>query len=198
MDRSFWSRAAPRQIAGAAILAVSALVMLAWKLRIDWLLTIIDGAAPMQFNTALMFAACSVDMLLPSSRRLVHRAIPSMVITFSMATLLQDLAHYKAGIDQLFMAHHVTNQSPSPGRMAPNTAICFVNYGIHRFRPHGDYVWIGLALSLSAVAGYKAGWDWLYRWSDDVTAMAIHTAVAFVMMFASTAFVEPGTSGYEL
>ena len=45
-------------------------------------------------------------------------------------TLMEYIGHANLGIDELFMKHDITVKTSHPGRMAPNTAICFTLIGL--------------------------------------------------------------------
>ena len=47
-----------------------------------------------------------------------------------MITLVQYVLEVNTGLDELFMGHYVKVKTSHPGRMAPNTALCFLLSGI--------------------------------------------------------------------
>ncbi|NIO84302.1 MAG: PAS domain-containing sensor histidine kinase, partial [Candidatus Aminicenantes bacterium] len=50
--------------------------------------------------------------------------------TIGILTLSQYISGTELGIDQLLMEHYITVETSHPGRMAPNTALCFSLSGI--------------------------------------------------------------------
>lgn len=172
------------------MLVVSAAVITSWRMQVDSILTIIQGAVPMQFNTALLFALVGVDCVLRRDYRVLHRALPSIILTMAFATLMQDFTDIQSGIDTLFHDPHMATKTPEPGRMAPGTAICFICYGLARYRPGRDYSLWGLIISGMALVGYIMGIDSMVQWGPNVTAMAVHTAILFVAAFLFSLFCE--------
>ncbi len=97
------------------------------------------------------------------------------------------------GIDELFMKHEVTVKTSHPGRMAPNTAVCFTLIGLAAaFSPRGwsprarsllRVVSASLAFGLSTVAlsGYLTNLETAYGWGN-LTRMALHTSVGFILV----------------
>ena len=109
-------------------------------------------------------------------------------------TLLQYVGSVSIGIDELFMKHDVTVKTSHPGRMAPNTAICFTLVGLALalrsagwpvIRASLGRVILGsLAFGLSSVAfaGYFTRLETAYGWGN-LTRMAVHTSIGFLTKF---------------
>ncbi len=81
---------------------------------------------------------------------------------------------------------------PHPGRMAPNTALCFLLFGTGLFaltRSHGGAIatWVQraaiavLAIGLLGVIGYSLQLEYLYGWTG-VVRMAVHTGLGMVVL----------------
>jgi signal transduction histidine kinase/CheY-like chemotaxis protein len=91
------------------------------------------------------------------------------------------------------MKHDITVKTSHPGRMAPNTAICFALIGLGAAFSPGSWsrsrrsllrVILGsLAFGLSVVAlsGYVTRLETAYGWGN-LTRMAVHTSVGFILV----------------
>ena len=96
-------------------------------------------------------------------------------------------------IDQLFMEHYIDLKTSNPGRMAPNTALCFSLTGLavlltilfrDRARISAWTATLGaliISLGIVALAGYMIGVEGAYGWGH-MTRMAIHTAAGFIIL----------------
>ena len=107
-------------------------------------------------------------------------------------TLFEYLADTSIGLDELFMTHYITVHTPNPGRMAPNTALCFclaaIAVHIVQVIPVSRFNWVivtvttlaALVLGLGGIAlfGYATGLVPTFGWGK-MTQMAVHTATGF-------------------
>jgi len=148
----------------------------------------------MQYNTALGFLLCGLALLSIRYKQLKYTKITSVLLSIiGVTTLFQYLSGVNIGIDQLFMEHYITVLSSNPGRMAPNTALCFLISGVAIFiafnRPSqarsknilGVSGSIILGLGIIALFGYVAGVETVYGWGR-LTRMAIHTSAGFIVV----------------
>ena len=84
----------------------------------------------MQYNTALGFALGGIGMLCMHYHiRRASLIIGGLVASIGSLTLLQYIFNIELGIDQLFIEYYIKAETPYPGRMAPNTAMCFSMIG---------------------------------------------------------------------
>lgn len=145
----------------------------------------------MQYNTALGFALLGFALVLPARWRPLA-ALPVTIL--GGLTLSQYGSGVDLGIDELLMEAYITTKSSHPGRMAPNSALCFVVAGLAllstyrpaRTSPGRIGGWLGavlLALATAALSGYVAGVEAAYGWGS-LTRMALHTAAGFVVVGA--------------
>jgi diguanylate cyclase (GGDEF)-like protein len=116
-----------------------------------------------------------------------------LMAAIGLLTLLTHIFPLDLGLDQLFMQHYITVATSQPGRMAPNTALCFGLAGsalvvgslLHKapLRWHVLCLLAALTMGLSAAAlmGYLVGIPTAYGWGN-LTRMAVHTAVGFVVL----------------
>jgi signal transduction histidine kinase/DNA-binding response OmpR family regulator len=148
----------------------------------------------MQYNTALGFALSGAALLLLiRERRRGAVALGAFAALIGALTLVEYVAQVDLRIDELLMKHDITTETSHPGRMAPNTAMCFLLVGLAmgwsprrwslRSRSLLRVVLVSLAFALSTVAlsGYLTNLETAYGWGN-LTRMAIHTAVGFMMV----------------
>ncbi len=169
-------------------------VLIGWLANIPLLIQLLPTLTPMQFNTALMFVVLSIALLLSLRFRngLVSTSFALFGLLFAGATFLQYVFDWNLGLDEFFQDAYIATRSTYPGRMAPNTAICFVFIGIGvavlNFSNHKKRNWISacfavLAFSFGAVSliGYFGSLEEAYGWGE-LTDMAPHTAVGFTLL----------------
>lgn len=142
----------------------------------------------MQFNTALGFFICALSLLcLQLDLQILSRLLSVIVLALGIATLSQYVFETTLGIDQLFMDHTIMTKTSHPGRMAPNTALCFslcsLALLIGGLKRSLMISLCGAALILGAMAllGYIFKAEGVYGWGN-LTRMAVHTAFGFVIL----------------
>ncbi|XOV77796.1 MAG: response regulator [Aestuariibacter sp.] len=170
------------------------MVMLGWFLDIRALIQVHPSYVPMQFNTALCFALIALGFI--TSRKLppyLLKIIIAVPLFIAGITLLQYLLNANFGLDELFFAHHLDIKTSHPGRMAPNTAICFVLMSLNYLclssnRPSqtqhiiaGSLAILTLALAVVAAIGYLLEIEQTYGWAQ-FTRMAMHTSIGFIIL----------------
>jgi len=193
LQRSLWVASLA---AGIATLGLGLLVIFGWHSGNRTLVQVMPGFVPMQYNTALGFVLCGAGLVLLATRKVGGaRVAGALAATVGLLTLVEYIGHVDLGIDELFMKHDITTATSHPGRMAPNTAICFAFMGLALgVRPRGwsparlslfEVVFASLTFGFSAVAlsGYFTHLETAYGWGN-LTRMAVHTSVGFV--FASS------------
>tara|TARA_R110001592_G_scaffold240929_2_gene501287 strand:- start:116645 stop:119548 length:2904 start_codon:yes stop_codon:yes gene_type:complete len=171
--------------------------MLGWYNRIDYLVQIHRTFAPMQFNTALGFLLSSLSIIL-----LVYKynrgaaGLAILVFLLAAVTASQYIFGFSAHIDELFMHHYLSVNTSHQGRMAPNTALCFMLVSsaliwgsVSPKIPSTPIIVTAIAslvLGLATIAlfGYVTGYVAAYGWSS-FTRMAVHTSVGFVLLCLS-------------
>jgi signal transduction histidine kinase len=179
-------------VAGGVSLLLGLLVILGWHTGNHALVQLHPTFVPMQYNTALGFLVSGAGVLLLAAGLKMQAAVAGLVVAaIGVATGSQYLFGLHLGIDELLMNHDVTVGTSNPGRMAPNTALCFMITGsvlaglpvLRNDRAKGFALRMaGLALlALSAVAmlGYVSGVESAYGWAN-LTRMALHTALGFL------------------
>jgi signal transduction histidine kinase/CheY-like chemotaxis protein/uncharacterized membrane protein YciS (DUF1049 family) len=116
--------------------------------------------------------------------------IAGFVLIISVLTLVQYVFELNLFIDELFHVHQIGRDHNNPGRMAPNTAICFllssayITWLSRVNRVSSSHTIIALlasatlAISLVSILGYLLNVSTTYKWGE-LTAMALPTAIGF-------------------
>ena len=116
--------------AGVFSIVLGLIVLVGWYTGNKTLIQILPVFVPMQYNTALGFTLCGTGVLLGIyNNRYITLAIGIIIICLGGLTLLEYISGLNIGIDELFMKHDITVMTSQPGRMAPNTATCFILVG---------------------------------------------------------------------
>ncbi|WP_324282659.1 diguanylate cyclase [Cyanobacterium aponinum UTEX 3221] len=179
---------------GAYFLIVMGLtVCFGWYNQIDSLIQIHPDFVPMQFNTALGFVFLGLSIFgINYEYYFAARCFASLVFLLGFLTLIQYILSFNIGIDQLFIEHYITVATSHPGRMAPNTALCFLLSSLSLwfltyFPPRIKFLSTASILSAFvtgfgtvAFFGYLSEVETAYGWGM-LTQMAIHTSVGFVV-----------------
>ena len=182
------------RLMGALSLLLGAVVLLGWYLHEPALIQINPAFVPMQYNTALGFAIGGLALLGLAGFWPRIAGIASIIVLLTGAlTLIEYIFAVDLHIDQLFMEHYIDLKTSNPGRMAPNTALCFTLTGLtvlpstlfhKRARTTAWTATLGaiiISLGVTALAGYMIGVEGAYGWGH-MTRMAIHTAVGFIAL----------------
>jgi len=182
------------RLSGFLSLALGAMVLLGWYLHEPALIQVNAAFVPMQYNTALGFALSGLALLgVAWSRSGLARTASVVVLLTGVLTLIEYGFGVDLHIDQLFMEHYIDLKTSNPGRMAPNTALCFSLTGLAvlltcLFRSSARIAaWTAtlgaliISLGIVALAGYMIGVEGAYGWGY-MTRMAIHTAAGFIVL----------------
>ncbi len=169
-------------------------VLFGWYTHNITFIQVLPSFVPMQYNTALGFLICGLGGLLISFKyKRLAILCGSLAATIGIFTLIEYTFGVNLHIDQLMMEHYVTVKSSHPGRMAPNTALCFGLTGFailfmsNLIKTKHQYLTIGIlgaliiALGIVAFTGYLSNVEKAYGWGN-LTRMAVHTALGFVAL----------------
>ena len=180
------------RVAAALIFILGITVICGWHLHIPLLLQIHPSFVPMQYNTALGFilsALCLTGLLKNHLALTVGSSV--ILLLLGCLTLLQYPTGVNLGIDELFMLHDLTEKTSHPGRMAPNSAVCFILTALFFILAHGKktrnsllpVLSASLLMSLSCVAffGYLSDIETAHGWGK-MTRMALHTSAGFIVI----------------
>ena len=175
-------------------LALGAVVLVGWYTHNANLIQISPAFVPMQYNTALGFFLSGLALIaLCQQKKTWQQGIGLAVLCIGFFTLIEYVFKFDLGIDQVFMAHYIDVNTSQPGRMAPNTAICFALTGFTllmscfgwKNKQHvatvGTLGAIISSLGVVAFGGYLIGIDTAYGWGE-LTKMAVHTALGFIVI----------------
>ena len=166
-------------------------VIAGWLARSPTLIQIHPALSPMMFNTAfgLVLGAVGLQGL---AKRSTLTIVPGLaIILLGALTIVEHASARDLGIDQLLWRDWHGGQAP--GRMGFNTAACFLTLGLATIVARTRVNVRGIALLLAgiglasvaaaALVGYAGGMEFTYRWGG-TTRMAMHTAVAFLLLGA--------------
>ncbi|WP_139135094.1 bacteriohemerythrin, partial [Magnetovibrio blakemorei] len=181
-------------VAGVLSLFLGAIVLFGWYSHNILLIQVSPAFVPMQFNTALGFCLSGFAVVaFFFHKHQVTMVFGGLVGVIGALALIQYMSGMNLGIDELFMEHYITLKTSNPGRMAPNTALCFVLVGaalvvvgrapnafLNNFAG-GIIGTLVLALGTVAYTGYFFHLEAAYGWGH-MTSMAVHTAVAFMVI----------------
>ncbi|HTO31087.1 MAG TPA: PAS domain-containing sensor histidine kinase [Pararhizobium sp.] len=113
--------------AGGLSIAVSLAVMSLWLLRPAALAKAAPLLFAMQFNTALSFLLTGIAYCLLFSGMPRLAVLPALLTAiFTTLIFFQHPLAVDLNVDRLFITPFFTNNAAHPGRMAPNTAFCFI------------------------------------------------------------------------
>jgi PAS domain S-box-containing protein len=163
----------------------------------------------MKFNTAFGFVLLGSLLLITEFKiakycYVISGFLSALIIGIGSISLLQTIFNFNTGFDQLFI-NDITSLNkhlPYPGRMAVNTAGCFILLGLAMlgFRSHFriahiiSQYFLNLVTAISAIAliGYLYGLPLFYKVSY-AGSMAVHTAVLFFFISITTSLQYPET-----
>ena len=179
--------------AGLILGLLGAVVIFGWFTGSATVIQTFPAFAPMQFNTALCFLLIGIGVLLlhraPRQQAALSGCLAALI---GLLTLVQYATGTDLGIDNLVVSPEVTTKTTHPGRMAPNTALCFMLSGIGIALIHLRAASPGIefavkclaamsfSLAVVALIGYVARVENAYGWADH-TRMAVHTAIGFMV-----------------
>ncbi len=116
---------------GFLSLILGSVVLLGWYLHEPALIQVNPAFVPMQYNTALGFALAGLALLgLAGPWPRISWITGAIVLLTGALTLIEYSFGVDLHIDQLFMEHYIDLKTSNPGRMAPNTALCFTLTGL--------------------------------------------------------------------
>jgi len=179
-------------ICGFISLALGIIVLFGWYTHSTTLIQVHASFVPMQYNTALGFLMCGAGLLSTwFSKSKAAKVSGFLLVLLGGLTLIEYIFGVDLSIDQLFMEHYVGVKTSHPGRMAPNTALCFLLVGIsiliaanHLKKSAKVLGFLGaliFALGTVPFFGYFAGVETAYGWGN-LTRMAVHTSLGFIVL----------------
>ncbi len=185
-------------------LAVGGVVLFGWLFDISTLKSILPVWISMKANTALCFMLLGAGLFFINKNKpklFLSRLFASFVIALALLTLSEYVFGTNLGIDELIFKDEPNAVGTIyPGRMANNTAFCFMLLGIALFLYSGKrtprfpaiflLTLLPGTLALFALVGYPAGLDVLSALTFS-TKMAFHTAITFIVISSGVFFAHP-------
>ena len=189
-------------------MVVGTLVLTGWALDVAALKSLLPGWVSMKPNAALAFILTGLALLLspplsscerelpPASARL-GRLCGGLAGLIGLLTLLEYATGWNPGLDQwLFLEPAGAVGTSQPGRMAPDTALCFLLLAAglaaaRRPRPGRRFCffsavlgWLVVTLAAASILSYLTPGIGPYGWGG-LTIMAMPTAVLFMALGAA-------------
>lgn len=190
-----------------AVFWIGCIVIVGWCLDIGLLKSVIPGLVTMKANTAFGFIFGGLSMWAfhqtqqTTKTRLIAGISAILVFLIGFLTLIQYGFHLNLGIDQLIFKESANAvATASPGRMALNSALNFFLVGtalICIIFPKKNFLTSHILTILSflvaylGLLGYLYGNAYFYQYGSAFTAMALHTAVAFILQTIALLFASP-------
>src|SRR5690606_18918670 len=113
------------------ILLTSIVIIFGWLFNIGEILNIFPNTSTIKFNTALLFALSSINILTSSNRSKVSTVVYTFGSIFILIIAFLTIGQYyfKSNYDVNNFFIQDINTSGFPGRMSETTAICFLLTG---------------------------------------------------------------------
>jgi len=199
-----------------SVCVVAVGVLCGWAFAIPALRSILPGAVEMKVNTAIALLLAAIALFLRArlpratqgaSGTITETSFPGhlataaalAVIVIGLVTLSEYLSGWNARIDDFIFRDTVRAFARSPGRMSPFSAVAFINTGaalaLSGRRRMRWIAFVGVllttAIGLISLLGYF--WNAHELTTDQwIPPVAVHTAVAFILLGIGTALVARG------
>jgi hypothetical protein len=180
-------------LCGIVLLIAGCTVMTGWLLKQPLWPSVATGRLAMVFCTALCFAVSGLALALSSvNRRIAMPALASAGVVVSViaaAMLVENLLAVDLGIDLAGLHRWFADVNPSPGRMAPNTALALLAAGVAmlispmaRMTPlRRTLAAVATTTGLLGMAGDAFLLDLAYDWFG-IPRMAIPSGLGIVLL----------------
>ena len=201
-----WSWERANLAASLWCIAVGVAMMALWLAEPAGLAARHPGLFGMKFNAALTFVVLGAALLLAARG---HTRLPALMIVpvfaYGALALSQHLFGLDLGIDTLLNTPFVDIGTSRPGRIAPNTALCFMLTGTavarRALRQRNDIFQVALGftvfiVSAAALMGYVIALDFAHDWVR-YTRMSLQSASCFVALATAVVFVGTERTGYS-
>lgn len=171
---------------GTIVLLTGVLVLFGWLWNIPHLTTLTPHQNPMLPNAAIAFIFCGVSIYgTASGKKMLSLIGASFPLFIGFATCFEYIFKLDLGIDQLFI--HVNVPELFPGRIAPNSALAFLLFGLAMVirLKLSEWKYLNFAIALIGVfilaigiiplIAFMAGMETSHGWGK-FSRMAIPTA----------------------
>ena len=184
------------RLCAAFALALGAVTLLGWALGKPQLVQIRSDWTPMVVNTAVGFVLSGMGLLAASLRGRWSTRIATLLGVLVVLLAVEELCVLIFDLSPAFSLpelHRPLQPSyPHPGRMAPNSALCFLLIGaglVAQVHSQQESIsnWVQkaavavIAIGLLGVIGYSLQLEYLYSWTG-VVRMAVLTGVGMVVL----------------
>lgn len=177
---------------GVALTALGVLAIAGWHLNQPPWTEMYLGMVGMVYNVALLLLLAGIALVF----RLFHKHAPALwvgrlIAVVALIALFEHLFQIKTGIDQMLFKHTLRLESSHAGRMAANSAIALLFFGVgliligSKKNIEGKNLLLGicatmtLAFGLDALLGYYAQVQIAFRWGS--VPMALNSGLAFTL-----------------
>ncbi|OGH92449.1 MAG: hypothetical protein A2534_02515, partial [Candidatus Magasanikbacteria bacterium RIFOXYD2_FULL_39_9] len=196
------------EVSATAVFLVGILVLIGWQFDIGFLKSVHSGFVTMKPNTALGVVFLGLSLWLLQEKRMrswlkyLGWGSALFVLFIGLTAVLEHITGINLGVDMLlFRESSPAPFTTFPGRMALNTAFCFVFFGISLLylnikTKNGLHlsvipaVFSGL-VALVVIVGYFYDISQFYFGAKFDTLMALHTALAFFIASLGVLFARP-------
>ncbi|GAA6622937.1 putative bifunctional diguanylate cyclase/phosphodiesterase [Scytonema sp. NUACC26] len=181
-------------------------VILGWIFDVPVLKSVFPGLVAMKANTAIGLILAGSALKLwhrRASNQIIRRtaqACALIVLAIGFLTVIEYGFNQDFHIDQLLFKTPIDPlNDAAPGRMAVHTAMTFVLLGcalLLLFIRHPNWqasqvlALVVFLIAFLGLLGYFYGNAYFYRFGS-ITSMALHTAVAFILLSLSILFASP-------
>ncbi|MDJ1180450.1 ATP-binding protein [Roseofilum sp. BLCC_M91] len=190
-----------------AVFWIGCIVIVGWCFDIGLLKSVLPGLVTMKANTAFGFIFSGLSLWAwhqtpgNTKTRLLAQGSAILVFLIGFLTLVQYGWNVDLGIDQLVFQESVDAvATASPGRMALNSAFNFLIVGSALMAivfPRKNYLssqiltLVSFLIAYLGLLGYLYGNAYFYKYGSAFTAMALHTAIAFILSTLSIFLANP-------
>ncbi len=179
----------------SALILLGAIVLFGHIVQQPVLVQIFPGMIGMVPNTALNFILLGIALYLSTQLTLIPsilRITLLLIITIlSVMSLSEDIFQCDLGIDSWMATDWLKDPNPTPGRMAPNTSVCFLlSVLVTILIPYGNKKVFGIIVQLATLLilfialfslfVYWMKWEFIFNWYR-FARMASHTAIGFIL-----------------
>ncbi|SNY93591.1 PAS domain S-box-containing protein [Cohaesibacter sp. ES.047] len=193
---------------GLVCLVIGTIIIGIWSWQLEEVAQSFPIILAMQFNTALCLVLLGIAFMLAVKRvTLLVYAMTACVALISGLTLYQYPSGISLGIDTLFIEPFVTIGAIAPGRMAPNTAICFLLTAVGISIPRIQFAnysrlalgFCVLGIAIIALLGYVIRLDRAHDWVGPAR-MSPHTSIGFLVLGLGLVYLgtERGRGHFKL
>ncbi len=201
-----WSWQKANVAASLWCIAVGVAMMALWLAEPADLAARFPSFFGMKFNAALAFTVVGVALALSARGvRTLPAALMVPVFLYGTLALSQHLFGIDTGIDTLLDTPFVDIGTSLPGRIAPNTALCFMlvsaALALRALKQKNDIVQVALGFATfitaaAALIGYAIALDFAHDWVR-FTRMSFQSASCFVAIGIALIFVGTEAISYH-